>query len=32
MIYIDWDLSQNKPEKNQIERVNLEAAKLHKSN
>lgn len=32
MIYIDWDLSQNKPEKNQLERINLEAGKLHKSN
>lgn len=32
MIYIDWDISQNKPEKNQIDRINLEASKLHSSN
>lgn len=32
MIYIDWDISQNKPEKNQLDRVKSEASKLHSSN
>ena len=32
MIYIDWDLNKNKPEKNQLDRINLEASKLYSTN
>lgn len=32
MIYIEWDLNENKPAKYQIERINKEAADLYASN
>jgi len=31
MIHIDWDLNKNKPEKNQLDRINQEASRLHSS-